>query len=660
MARVGGQIRLDSVTKQYGGRMVINDLTLDLTAGEIFGLVGPNGAGKTTLFKLIAGMIQPDIGAVTVSKGLQIGYLPQEPEVPLDRTLHDEVLSVFSDLLALEERMHALSADMATNPPADKLADLMTQYDRANDRFIAEGGYEYEQRLNQILGGLGFAPEDYKLPMTALSGGQRCRAALAKLLLDDGEYLLLDEPTNHLDIDAVRWLEKFLAGHQGGAIIISHDRYLLDRVAKHIIELENGKVYSYPGNYTNYVKTRDVRRLTQQRQYEKDKEFIEKERDYVARYLAGQRSSQAKGRRTRLERMLDAGEFVTDAPQDRRTMKLDFEGRNKQRFETGSRGDETLVAEGLSKRYGDKVLFNDFSLRVTAGMRVGITGPNGTGKSTLMKAMLQHIPADAGKTKIDSHAVIGYFAQDALGLQPERTILEEIREIRPDLTETQVRSILGGFLFSGEDSFKKIGVLSGGEQSRVRLVKLMLSGPTLLMLDEPTNHLDIGSREVLEEALADFPGTIITISHDRYFLDRIVDHLLVMRDGVQQFFRGNYSTYIEQYEQELTRNDASSKSARVAKESQGRAQPPKPPNKSPAAPRKKLGFNSPFAKMSVEELETLIQKREAQVRELNERYGDPNVYKDPAKLQQLQSELDERKRDLAAAEEAWGIKLETQ
>ncbi|MBI5865700.1 MAG: ABC-F family ATP-binding cassette domain-containing protein [Planctomycetes bacterium] len=634
-----GSIVLQNVTKQFGGQIVLDDATLELHTGETVGIVGPNGAGKTTLFRLIMGRFPPDLGTVTRSKGLAVGYLSQDPEVDLSATLHDEVLSAFRDVLDLETRMHAVAAEITEMHGTPEEAGLLEQYARLEAQFVAADGYSIETQLKEIVGGLGFSESDYKLPMSALSGGQKCRVALAKLLLQDSTYLLLDEPTNHLDIGAVRWLEKFLAGHHGGAAIISHDRYLLDRLAERIIEVDRGRVTSYPGNYSNYARTRELRRLTQDRQFEKDRDFIEKERDFIARNIAGQRSSEAKGRRTRLERRIAAGEFVLERTSDRKAVRLDFSA--------DAPGPRTIFrAEGLAKGYQNKPLFADVSFEISAGQALGIIGPNGTGKSTLLKILMGRLPADAGIYEVDRKAVIGYFAQDALELDPTRTILEEIHTVRQDYSEQQARSILGRFLFSGDDVFKSVGKLSGGEQSRVRLIKLMLCNPNVLVLDEPTNHLDIPSREALESALDEYPGTIVAVSHDRYFLDRIVDRLLIIGSCAVTKFNGNYSMYVEQFERD----------SKAAVTNESRAAPQRADKPAPVQAKAKINKyakGTRFDRMSLEEVEAFIFEHEQRLAELTDRFSDPALARDRDALQRLNMEMNTLRGQLAEAEAAW-------
>ncbi len=625
-----GTVSVQGVCKQFGGQIVLDQVSIEFHSGEIVGLVGPNGAGKSTLFKIIEGELQPDLGKVTWSKGMDLGYLAQETSFDPSAGLRDVVTTAFDHIFAMEKKLHDLSDRMAAGE------DVMAHYDRLQHQFEAAGGYDYEQRLDQVLGGLGFGPQDEDLKVSAMSGGQKSRVALAKLLLRESRFLMLDEPTNHLDIDAVRWLEKFLAGHRGGAVIISHDRYLLDRLVSRVVELENHRLVSYSGNYTNYVQTKELQLLTQGRQFEKDREFIEKEQAFIAKHMAGQRTKEAQGRRTRLERRMADGEFVMDKPTENRKVKFEFD-------EGLSLDGPVLRADGLAKAYDEKQLFSDLTIRLDSGQRLGITGPNGVGKSTLLKIVQDLVEKDAGEFEFHRKAHIGYYAQDAGGLKEDQLVVDAIREIRPVFSEEQARTLLGAFHFTEERVFKKLGQLSGGEQSRVRLLRLLLTSPNVLIFDEPTNHLDIASREALEQALADYEGTIIAVSHDRYFLDRVADRLLVMRPGVCRTYTGNYSAYIEEVEREQQEQNKQKKKSQAKKNEQRKAE------------RRK---ESPFDRMTIDEIETVIMEREALVAELNERFADPEVMKDREKTMALSDELAAAKADLAEAEDAWSERAE--
>jgi ATP-binding cassette subfamily F protein 3 len=638
-----GSIRLSHVTKQFGGQVVLHDVSLELHTGEIVALVGANGVGKTTLFRLIVGEIEPDIGTVTVSKGVEIGYLPQEPTLPAGTTLRAAVAAAFADRLELEQKLQELARRIAEEHDRPRVGELLAQYDRMRARFEAAGGYAFEQRLGGVLGGLGFSPADGDLPVEALSGGQKSRAALARLLLPERQFLLLDEPTNHLDIDAVRWLEKFLAGHHGGAAIISHDRYLLDRVAQRTIELtvgpNGGQIECYAGNYSDYVRTRDVHALTRQRQYEQDQARIAKEREYAARYVVGPRSRQVQGRLRRLAREMEAGELIVEKPRTPKTVRIQFTEPAR-----GTHAAQPIVrASDLAKQYGEKVLFRDLSVEVFGGQRLGITGPNGTGKTTLLRILLGQVAADAGTVWRSPTVRIGYFAQEPEELAADRTVVQEILALRGDFLERDARHYAARFLFTGDDVFKQVGQLSGGEQSRLRLMKLILTAPDVLVLDEPTNHLDIPSREALEAALAEFPGAVLVVSHDRYFLDRVVQKLLVLRPGAHRLHPGNYSSYIAQVEQEEAARQAEQPArrspARVGKAA-GRAKQPRPPA-------------SPLARLPLEELERYIAEREERLAAVQQRFGDPAVYRERAALDRLRAEFDTLRAELDAAMAVW-------
>ncbi len=629
-----GAITIRNVRKQFDTQVVLRDISLDLHGQEIVGLVGSNGSGKTTLLRLLAGTLELDQGEIFRTRDVEIGYLPQVPQVDLSRTLHEEVGSAFDELLVLEKKIHDLSDQLAADHEGPEAGEWMKKIDRLTTQFETAGGYTFAQRLDEIIAGLGFSKADHALPMSALSGGQKCRAALAKLLLKQSTFLLLDEPTNHLDIGAVRWLEGFLAKHQGGAVIVSHDRYLLDRVVDRIVELDRSSVTGYPGGYTNYVETKELRRLTQERQYTKDKEFIESERAFIAKHLAGQRTKEAQGRRTRLDRRIANGEFVLERPTAaRRSAQFKF---SKVQTEDST----ALRVDGLAKSYGENKLFADVSFQVFAKERFAITGPNGTGKSTLLKIILGEVEADNGRIEFGRKAIPGYYAQDTVDLNIEHTVLEEMRVAYPELTEHEARSLVARFNFTGDDVFKRIGLLSGGEQSRLRLLKLILSAPNVLVLDEPTNHLDIASCEALEESLSQYPGTILVVSHDRYFLDRVADRLLVVERNGHAVYGGNYSYYVGETESAKAEVRPVVVKTVVTK-------PPKA--KRPTAPP----GSSKFDRVAVEDIESYIIEREDCIARLQERFGDSRICRDPVALSELRAEIEGIRAEIAVAEHCW-------
>ena len=604
-------------------------------------MVGPNGSGKSTILKLIVGNTEADIGRVIIQKGLRIGYLPQEASFDGRRTVLEEMHAGVQHLLDMQSAIHAVSHEMESLT-GSALSERMRKYDRLCHDFELAGGYAYETRIHSTLAAMGFGPELHHAKTSALSGGQLSRLGLAQVLMLETDLLLLDEPTNHLDLQATEWLERFLGAYSGAAVIISHDRYLLDKVACKIIEVDGRKARVYNGNYANYVQTRETVRLEREREYVKRVEMVERTRDFIARNKdkEGMRKT-ARGRKTRLERMLKENPDFLEKPSEQKTIAFSF-GR------TDKSGDLILRAEQLAKSFDDLVLFEGLTFDVVRGECLGITGPNGTGKSTLLKMATGRLEPSAGTIRMGSGLRVGYLDQHGRTLDASRTVLEEASAANPTLSEQRVRNRLGAFLFTQDDVFKKCGELSGGQRNRLMLCRLVLSEPDVLVMDEPTNHLDIASREMLESALDDYTGTIVVVSHDRYFLDRIVDKLLVVgvnELGERELGRTElvavepvYSYYasIIRERREAQQQQADTSVSGKRRSGKGGRQPR---SKTPEELKR-------FNKYSVEQIEEMIMSLEGEITEMKERFGDAEVYKDPSRITQLQQDFEARTAEL--------------
>ena len=631
-------VTLHDVHRSFGPEVVLDQLSLQLHAGEKVGMVGPNGSGKSTILKLITGQVEPEMGRVAKQKGLRIGYLPQEATFSGQRTVLEEMHAGVDHLLRLQQSIHKTSHEME-QLTGSALAAKMKQYDRLCHDFEIAGGYEFEIRIKTTLAAMDFAPELHDVKTSALSGGQLSRLGLAQVLMLETDLLLLDEPTNHLDLQATEWLERFLSNYHGAAVIISHDRYLLDKVVCKIIEVENRKAQVFSGNYQNYVQTKEAVRLQQQREHTKRTEMVEKTLDFIARNKdqEGMRGT-ARGRKTRLNRLLKENPDFLDNPTDAQTISFSF-------GKTERTSDLVLRCEGLGKSFDDLTLFQNLTFDILHGERLGITGPNGTGKSTLLKLALGTLEPSTGTVRVGASLRVGYLDQHGDVLDSEKTVLEEARRVRPDLSAEQVRNRLGAFLFTGDDVFKQCGDLSGGQRNRLMLCRLVLSEPDVLVMDEPTNHLDIASREMLETALHDYTGTIVAVSHDRYFLDRIVDKLLVVGTdelgrrclGRTEFVGGKpaYTVYAslvrKRTEAEKEKQQAQASGSR--KRHGGTGDRNKPRTTTPEELKR-------FNKYSVEQIEEMIMTLEEEIEGMKERFGDEAIYKDPTQLAELQRDYD--------------------
>jgi ATP-binding cassette subfamily F protein 3 len=644
-------VSLDDIHISFGAKVVFDKLQLRFYPHEKVALVGPNGCGKTTLLKTILGSEQPDIGVVRRRKNLRLGYLPQEPQSCDNKTVIEELHSTAEDILRQQNKIHALAEEMGRLEGAEQKA-VMKEYDRLCHQFEASGGYTYEIKIKEVSVGLGLDEKLHNVKTDELSGGQKSRLGLAKVLLAEADMLLLDEPTNHLDFEANIWLEDFLRKFDGAAVIVSHDRYLLDRLVTKTIEIRGRAAEVYPGNYTNYKKEKQKRDLEYERRYQQRVEFVERTRDFIARNKdqEGMRKV-ARGRKKQLNDLLKTQPNFPAKP--KYDKHLDFEFAPVER--KTRREQVILSCKNLTKRFGSVNLFENLNLEVLTGHRLGIIGPNGCGKTTLLKLALGQERPTSGEVKLKPNASTGYLDQAGAELDDEITVLEEATKTLPDALPEQVRGRLGAFLFSGEDAFKKVGQLSGGERNRLALCKLVMSGPQVLILDEPTNHLDIPSTEALEGALQNYNGTIIVVSHDRFLLDKVVDKLLVLgvdelgnrKDGRYELIIGPFSKYAELLEERRAQQD--------------RAVSERPGKTKRKSTRKPSVTTSPellqFAMWSYEKLEESIEETESQITELTERFGYTQTYKNLQEVEGLHKQLNERKYYLELLYRAYERKL---
>jgi ATP-binding cassette, subfamily F, member 3 len=631
--------RLSDVHKSYGTQAVLRGASLQINPGEHVGLVGRNGAGKTTVFRLVTGEEMPDEGDVVRARNVRLGLLEQHVHFEADTTVHEAALAAFGRLQAIEHEMHALEYRMG-EASGDELQSVLDRYSDLQIEFEREGGFEYAARAESILLGLGFARETWTLATAKLSGGQQNRLGLARLLLAEPDVLLLDEPTNHLDVAAIEWLEEFLAGYASAYVIISHDRYFLDRTCRRIIEIERGRAASYTGNYSDFLIEREVRREAHQRAYENQQHLIAKTEEFIRRNLAGQKTKQAKSRRTMLERL----ERIEAVQPDQSSGNF--------RLQTVERaGNQVLTVIDASVGYETKTLARDITFTLRRGECLGIIGPNGSGKTTFLKTVLGKLSPLAGEIRWGTNVKIGYYAQQLDDLDDRNEIIMELRRVAPSTaTAGELRSFLAQFLFFGDDVYKHVRDLSGGEKGRLALAKLIYSRVNVLVLDEPTNHLDIPSREALEEALDAYPGTIITISHDRYFLDRVATQILAL-DGAEgaEHYDGDYTQYHDwRIEREARERNKETNSPTSGEPSQ------KSEKKTIAAKKSQhTGVKGKRATRDPQTIESEITEAEKRLAFLSNEMSLSETLRDPARLKALNEEYAQTDAFLAALYEEW-------
>lgn len=626
----------NNLTKTYGTDVIIDKASFHLNAGDKVGIIGRNGAGKTTLLNMLTGELPCDEGEFFVSQNTRIGYLKQRDNFSSEGTVLEEIEGIFSGLRELENEIAKLSDKVAENPHD---TGLINRLDELQHRFDREGGYTYKSEMIGILNSMAFDESFYNKKISSLSGGERTRLALAALLLEKPDILLLDEPTNHLDIGTLKWLEQYLEAYRGTIMIVSHDRYFLDRTVNRIFEVENHKVYSYQGKYSDYAAQKKLRRETELRAYNNQQREIARQEEMIRRMKQRGTEHLAKRAASR-EKRLDMLERIERPESEMGKMKINF----KENFPSGG---DVIMAENLEKSFGrgaeHRELFHGVNLDIKRGERICILGPNGVGKTTLLRVLLGELTPDAGYLKIGHNVAFGYYDQGQLLLSDANTVLEELKESYRLYTDTEMRSILGRFLFRGEEVFLPVGSLSGGEKARLSLLKLMLSGANTLILDEPTNHLDIESKEVFEEALMEFPGTVIVISHDRYFLQRIPTRILELtQDGVIEYL-GRYDYYLEKKSQGISAKKYFSK---VQEKPAGDAAQQRRLKKEREAEERRR------ARLS-EKLETEISELEDKISELEQNLCKPENMSDYELLARLGAEREETEKRLAEAYDEW-------
>ena len=531
-----------NIEKSFDGVTILQDASFHIEEREKAALVGINGAGKSTLFRIIVGELSPENGQVILAKGKTLGYLAQHQEMENELTIYDCLLQVKQHILDMEIRMREMEAEMK-HITGEALTKLMDSYSRLTHEFEMENGYAYKSELTGVLKGLGFQEEDFQKQVSTLSGGQKTRVALGRLLLSKPDIILLDEPTNHLDMDSIAWLETYLLNYPGAVFIVSHDRYFLDKVATKIVEIDNGKVSVFAGNYSAYSEKKSLLRKAAYQAYLNQQQEIKHQEEVIAKLKSFNREKSIRRAESR-EKMLDKMEVLEKPVEIDSSMKITLKPRI-------TSGNDVLTVEGLGKSFPPLTLFEDLNFSVKRGERVAIIGNNGTGKTTILKILNEIVPPDTGCFHLGSKVHIGYYDQEHHVLHNEKTIFEEISDDFPKLTNTEIRNLLAAFLFTGDDVFKPIQALSGGEKGRVSLAKLMLSEANFLILDEPTNHLDITSKEILEEALSNYEGTVLYVSHDRYFINKTATRILDLTNQKLVNYIGNYDYYLEKKE-ELT------------------------------------------------------------------------------------------------------------
>lgn len=625
----------NNISKSFGTDVIIKSCSFNIEDHEKAAIVGINGAGKSTLLKIITGIEPADTGLVTLAKDKTLGYLSQQQNLNSDNTIYDELLSVKQYILDMEAQLRSIENQMKSADDT-ALETLMKKYSDLNHEFELNNGYAYKSEITGVLKGLGFAEEDFTLNVNTLSGGQKTRVALGRLLLSKPDIILLDEPTNHLDMESISWLENYLLNYSGAVLIVAHDRYFLDKIVSKIIELDNGNATVFSGNYTDYASKKAILRNMQLKEYLNQQREIKHQEEVITKLKQFNREKSIKRAESR-EKMLNKMEFV-DKPEilnDKMDIKLEPNVIS---------GNDVLTVDNLTKGFDGTVLFDNICFQIKRGERVALIGSNGTGKTTILKLINGIIPADSGSIYLGAKVNIGYYDQEHHVLDPDKTIFDEIRDAYPDLNNTQIRNTLAAFLFTNEDVFKCIKDLSGGERGRVSLAKLMLSNANFLILDEPTNHLDITSKEILENALNSYTGTVLFVSHDRYFINSTATRIIELANKTVVNYIGNYDYYLEKKDilgaKPITNNISKSSSSAISKLNWQE-------EKVKQAQQKKI-------KNEIKRTEERMALIEAEIEELDNMYADPAISSDTAKLMEIHTRKEALSKELDELYDKWG------
>ncbi|MFT8314142.1 MAG: ribosomal protection-like ABC-F family protein [Clostridium sp.] len=626
-----------NITKSYGIDVILEDVTFTINESEKVGLIGANGAGKSTLFKILTNQLEQDSGELFIEKNKKLGYLSQHLSLHDSSTIFEELLSVFKELLNMEKKLSELEIKM--NEPynaenEDYHSKVIKDYTTLSELYDTKGGYTYKGEINRVLKGLGFSENDYNKPINLLSGGQKTRTALCKLLLTKPDILLLDEPTNHLDLEAIEWLEQYLIAYKGTVILISHDRYFLDAITEKTLEMISGHINAYAGNYTEALELKKKNYEVQLKAYKLQQSEIKRQEEVIERYRSFNREKSIKAAESR-QKALDKIERIKAPDKDGKASRIQFETLIKS-------GNDVLHIERLAKSFGEKKLFESLNIDMKRGEKTALIGENGRGKTTLFNILLDNIKSDAGIKVLGKNVFIGYYDQEQSNLNDEKTIIDEVWDDFPNMTTTEVRNALAAFLFVGDDVFKKICNLSGGEKCRINLLKLMLSKSNFLLLDEPTNHLDIVSREALEEALLGYDGTVLVISHDRYFLNKVVSKIYELQiHGVKEYL-GNYTYYIEK-KKNPTRFEEEEKVS-------GKTKTQINLEKKKKRDEEKL---LKAEKQKIKDIEASILETETSIEELQNSLCREEIYSDSEKMKEINTKITNFQKDLEKLYEQW-------